>query len=1422
MSWANSSDDISKTRNSYNIQPLKGAEDYEIWSIRVHALLAGNGLASYVTIPNHGMEAVIEGQQPVLLSNEGQKAKSIILLNLTDGPLIQIRHIQHPYDIWEALRNLYASKGFSNDFYLCKEFFNTTLESCEGKMEAYINKIKRISDQLYAKNIQLPDKVIFAWAIGNLTEEYEGFVTTITQTMRVNGDKALNLAQLFANLVDESKRITIRDNESVLYVQKNNKPNKLGKYRVEKTQKKCPFCKKGNHKAEKCWFKHPELRPKPKEDKTPVITEEEIAMPVIKTSTSIDEELDFDVAEYNDLAYSTPNANCEFAYHIEINRLRFILDSGATIHICCEKSYFREIKPCNSTVSWGKISRIKASGIGSVPIIFSDTGQKAILQNCLYVPEFQINLISVHKLLKNYKVIFDNYCHIYTKDSQKLMSRVTACDKLFVLSVISNLKEIANTAIEESNAEKALKIHRQMGHIGVTALNKTLSKNMIKIDSITCQECILAKATKHINHDFKHEKRDLQYLELVRSDLFGPVQVLSFGKKRYFITFLDEAYKWLEVELLSQKSDAKMAFCKYYKQEERQSGRKLKIFRTDNGTEFFDITKVCIENGIHHQKTGVYAHEQAAGGERINLTLLNKIRAMLFLAKLDKRFWAEALLAAVYLYNRTPHTSVNYKSPYELKFGHKPNLKHIKIWGSLAYSLINKPKKLDPRAKPTILIGYEASNLYKLLDVTNGKTFLSRDVQILEGVFLDEIQKTPNNFLIDEINASRLVDKREKYRVLPLSDAQKNSKRIFSNAAVNKDVTSKISNETNKNSLSNDLILSNLNDDNIQNAQKLIPEDEENFSRSRDDNSLVENFTPDSNFDELGESDHVISRNPSFETSISPTDAQIAQLQNLQNLHENLPNIDDFSEDELALIAENINSDPVTYHEAKASPDSAEWIAAMDKEINDLQIQNTWKLVKPPPNAHILDSRWVFKTKLNKDSSINKRKARFVAKGFQQKYGIDFLETYSNTVKPMVYRMLFAFIAHNNCELKQWDIKSAFPNAELESDLRIYVKQPKGYEKGENLVCLLRTALYGLKQAARQFYIFLRDLLANFGYEPIIGDISVFFNKNTGIIVAAHIDDLLIAGSDINKINELQKQLQTKVEISDLGDADFFLGMEITRNREKHELFLTQKKYTSEILARFNITGEKPIYSPTVQGVRLEKNSEQASATSIKRYQQEIGSLMYLMTSTRPDLAFPVGNCARFMSNPSAEHFKAAERIWQYVRTTRNRGIKYHTSFKLDLIGYVDSDWGGDYTTRNSTTGYLVLLGQSPISWSSKLQKRPAASSCEAEYMALKNAVQEMLWLQSVIKQLSILGIEQAKLLYCDNMSAIALSKNLEHHARIKHIDVQFHFVRHYIEQKIIDLKYIFTKKQLVDAFTKTIVINTFKSFCKKINLIDL
>ncbi len=591
-------------------------------------------------------------------------------------------------------------------------------------------------------------------------------------------------------------------------------------------------------------------------------------------------------------------------------------------------------------------------------------------------------------------------------------------------------------------------------------------------------------------------------------------------------------------------------------------------------------------------------------------------------------------------------------------------------------------------------------------------------------------------------------------------------------------------------------------EDNTQNTQNIS--NITNSSNASNANSHIANSSEFNEFDELN--------SENSQNNISSNNANITNKRVIS---------DDISDDELvfAIINNSNINDSVTYKQAIESSNAKYWKIAMQKEIDDLKSQNIWNLVNAPKNRKIIKGRWVFKTKLDKNGFIDKYKARWVAKEFQQKYGIDYIETFSNTVKPMVFRALFALAAFKDLEIQQWDIKSAFSNAKIDEE--IYVMQPVGFEENSNQVCLLNKALYGLKQSARQFYLFLANLLKELNFNLIIADQSVFYNSESNIIITAYIDDLLVFAENKNEINSLKQQLKRKLELSDLGNISYYLGMEISRDRTKNKLFLSQKKYINELLTKFNINGDKPIYSPSVQGVRLEKNTEQAELNDINLYQQQIGSLMYLMTATRPDIAFSVSNCARFMSNPNKEHFNALNRIWQYVKTTKNKGLLYESSddITLTLKGYVDSDWGGDFTTRKSTTGYLFLLGNAPISWSSKLQKSVAISSCEAEYMALKEAAKELIWLKALFQQLKLLNSIIADTLYCDNKSAIDLSKNPEYHARTKHIDIQYHFIRDYIEKEIFKLKYINTKEQLADALTKTLNINDFRKFVNCINL---
>lgn len=522
------------------------------------------------------------------------------------------------------------------------------------------------------------------------------------------------------------------------------------------------------------------------------------------------------------------------------------------------------------------------------------------------------------------------------------------------------------------------------------------------------------------------------------------------------------------------------------------------------------------------------------------------------------------------------------------------------------------------------------------------------------------------------------------------------------------------------------------------------------------------------------------------------------------------------SEDELALYAQQ---DPETYKDACASPDAENWQKAMKSELANLVGQKTWNLVELPPGKNLLRGRWVFKTKIDKTGNIEKYKARWVVKGFLQKYGIDYFETFSNIVKPMAYKTLFALAAHNDLEIQQWDVKSAFPNAPL--DECIYVEQPHGFQdqKYPTRACFLNKALYGLKQSARQWYIYLSKLLSELGYSPIASDQSIFINRSSGIIVTSHIDDLLVFGKDIQAIKNLKTTLSKEVEISDLGEISYYLGIQVNRDRAKKSLSMSQQKFIEEILQKFGKNSLKPVKTPAEQGIRFEKNTDTATEEDIKVFQQQIGSLMYLMTSTRPDLCFSVGQCARFMSNPAPEHFKALDRIWQYLNYSKEFTMEYHPQ-ELDLQGYIDADWGGDFSSRKSTTGYVFLFGNSAISWSSKLQKTVALSSCEAEYMALKEGIKEQIWLQSLYQQLGIPYRNDQTTLYTDSQSAIALAKNPEHHARTKHIDIQYHFVRQNVQDTTVKLTYIPTTDQPADGLTKALDSTKFARFIRYLGLV--
>lgn len=299
----------------------------------------------------------------------------------------------------------------------------------------------------------------------------------------------------------------------------------------------------------------------------------------------------------------------------------------------------------------------------------------------------------------------------------------------------------------------------------------------------------------------------------------------------------------------------------------------------------------------------------------------------------------------------------------------------------------------------------------------------------------------------------------------------------------------------------------------------------------------------------------------------------------------------------------------------------------------------------------------------------------------------------------------------------------------------------------------------------------------------------------------------------MSQIVRLKKQLGEEFEIKDLGVAKKILGIEITRDRRVGKLMLSQQSYIEKVLKRFNMTGAKLVFVPFASQFKLSTDMSQfkeMEQMSNVPYSSAIGSIMYAMVCTRPEISHVVSVVSRYMACPSKEHWQAVKWILRYLKGTANVGLTF-SKVKLSesVVGYVDSDYAGDLDKRRSLTGYVFTLSGSVISWKATLQSVVSLSTTEAEYMAITEAVKEAIWLQGLV---SDLGLDQKKtLVFCDSQSAIHLTKNQMFHERTKHIDVKHHFIRDIVSKGVVDVKKVSTHDNPADMITKAVPTNKFR-----------
>ena len=384
----------------------------------------------------------------------------------------------------------------------------------------------------------------------------------------------------------------------------------------------------------------------------------------------------------------------------------------------------------------------------------------------------------------------------------------------------------------------------------------------------------------------------------------------------------------------------------------------------------------------------------------------------------------------------------------------------------------------------------------------------------------------------------------------------------------------------------------------------------------------------------------------------------------------------------------------------------------MAEEMSSLYQNRTWELRELPSGRSAIKSKWIFKRKVQSDGTLDRYKARLVVKGCSQQEGVDYEETFAPVMKFAIFRMLLARGAMEDMELHQVDVKTAFLHGDLDEE--IFMFQPDGFqEKGkEHLVCRLQKALYGLKQAPRSWYRKLDEFLFNSGFQRAKSE-PCLFTRGSGdqqVLLAVYVDDQLIISKSLHQVVQVKKAMSQAFAIKDLGDASYVLGISIIRDRESRKLQLSQSQYLTDVLIRFKMEECKSISTPMDANQKLHKGTRLGAESEIidrLPYQQLVGSLMYAMVGTRPDLAYAVGTLAQHMQEPRRNHWQAAQRVLRYIQSSKDLCLTFQAGagFQGDqLTGYCDADWAGDEDTRRSTSGYFFTVAGGAIVWASRRQ----------------------------------------------------------------------------------------------------------------------
>ena len=1283
----------------FDIEKFNG-KNFSLWKLKIKAILRKDNCLAAIG------ERTEEITQEKWNEMDGNAIANIHLA-LADEILSSIEEKRTAKEIWDHLTKLYEAKSLHNKIFLKRKLYTLRMSESSSITE-HINTLNTLFSQLTSLDYKIATNERAEILLQSLPDSYDQLIINLTNNsiteVLVFDDIAAAILEEESRRMNKDDRMANMQQVEALAVMRGRSTERgssgsQNKGRSKQWSKKnitCYNCGKKGHLKKDCWSLNNNSNPSGN----------------IASTSNGGEALCCEAA-------TTCKGKLTFADG-------WLIDSGATFHMTSRREWFQDYEP----VSGGSVyscndHALKIVGIGTIKLKLHD-GMVRTIRNVRHVNGLKKNLLSLGQLDDlDCKILIEKGILTISRGALLLMKGEKIASKLYLLKGETVQEGEAFVASNNSNENASIMWHKKLGHMSEQGMKilaeQSLLPGLTKVALPFCENCIISK--QHRLKFSTSKFRSQETLELVHSDVWQ-APVTSLGGARYFVSFIDDYSRRCWVYPIKRKADVFETFKAFKARLELESGKKIKCLRTDNGGEYTsrEFAEFCKIAGIRRHFTTAYTPQQNGVAERMNRTLLERTRAMLGTAGLEKSFWAEAVNTACYVINMSPSTAIGLKTPIEMWNGKKADYSNLHIFGSPVYVMYNAQEttKLDPKSRKCMFLGYaDGVKGYRLWDPTSRKVIISRDV-----IFAEDKLQNDNNM----------------ETTIP---------------------------ETTKVYMEGESQQENLSEDELEHEIQEHGETVEQENRRSDR----------------------LRRRPSWHS-------------------------DYIMESNVAYCLLTEDGEPSNFQEAKRSSEASHWMTAMQEEMEALYKNKTWDLVPLPQGRKPIGNKWVYKIKRNSNDQVERYRARLVVKGYAQKEGIDFNEIFSPVVRLTTIRIVLAMCATFDLHLEQLDVKTAFLHGDLEEE--IYMLQPEGFEEeNKNMVCRLNKSLYGLKQAPRCWYKRFDSFITSLGYNRLNADPCTYFKRfgeNDYIILLLYVDDMLVAGPNKDRVKELKAQLAKEFEMKDLGPANKILGMQIHRDRNNRKIWVSQKNYFNKILRRFNMQDCKPISTPLPVNLKLcssmcPTNEEERKEMSRIPYASAVGSLMFAMICTRPDIAQAVGAVSRYMGNPGSEHWSIVKRVLRYIKGTSDVGLCYGGPDFIST-GYVDSDFAGDLDKRKSTTGFVFTLANGAVSWVSKLQSVVALSTTEAEYMAATQACKEAVWIQRLLEELG--HKQECMTLFCDSQSALHIARNPTFHSRTKHIGVHYHFVREKVEDGTIDMRKIHTKENPADYMTKAVNTDKF------------